>query len=114
MTSVATLSPKRFFLKTTKLPSGFPWWLTVKESTYMQEPPETQVQSLSRNDFLEEGTVTHSNILAQRISWAKEPRGLLSIGLQRIGNNCSKIACKLPSNLTIFYLLQYISTFHFE
>ena len=86
----------------------------VKNLPTIQEPPETQVLSLGQEDPLEEGIVTHSNILAQRIPRTKEPRGLLSIGLQSIGHNCSKIACKLPSNSTIFYFLTFISAFHLE
>jgi len=34
----------------------------------------------------EEGTATHSSILAWRISWTEEPGGLQSLGLQRIGH----------------------------
>ena len=33
------------------------------------------------------GMATHSNILAWRIPWIEEPRGLQSIGLQRIGHD---------------------------
>ena len=33
----------------------------------MQEPRETQIQSLGQEDSLEEGTTTHSSILAGRI-----------------------------------------------
>ena len=49
----------------------------------MQEPQETRVQSLSREDPLKEGMATHSSILAGRISWTKEPGRLQSMGLQR-------------------------------
>ena len=35
---------------------------------------------------LEEGMVTHSSILAWRISWTEEPVGLQSVGLQRVGH----------------------------
>ena len=45
---------------------------------------ETQVQSLGRKDPLEESVVTHSNVLAWRIPWAKEPGGLQSMGSQRV------------------------------
>jgi len=38
----------------------------------MQETKETQVQSLCREDPLEEGTATHSSILAWRISIDRE------------------------------------------
>ena len=40
---------------------------------------ETQVQSLSREDPLEEGMATHSSILAWRIPWTEEPAGLISL-----------------------------------
>ena len=37
---------------------------------------ETRVQSLGQEDPLEKGMGTHSSILAWRIPWAEEPRGL--------------------------------------
>ena len=58
----------------------------------MQETQETQVQSLSQEDPLEEGTSTQSSILAGRIQWTEEPGGLQSIGLQRFGHNWSDLA----------------------
>ena len=39
-----------------------------------------QVQSLGREDPLEEGRATHSSILAWRIPWREEPGGLQSTG----------------------------------
>ena len=45
---------------------------------------ETWVQSLDREDPLEEGTATHSSTLPWRIPWTEEPGGLQSIGLQRV------------------------------
>ena len=45
---------------------------TVKNLPAMQE---TRVQSLYREDALEEGMATHSSILAWRIPWAEEPGG---------------------------------------
>ena len=41
----------------------------------MQETQETWVQSLDREDPLEEGMATHSSILAWTISWTEEPAG---------------------------------------
>ena len=38
-------------------------------------------------DPLEEGTATHSSILAWRIPWTEEPGGLQSIASQRVGHN---------------------------
>ena len=49
---------------------------TIKNSLAMQE---TQVPSLGWEDLLEEGTATHSNILAWRIPWREEPGGLQSM-----------------------------------
>ena len=45
----------------------------------MQETQEAQVQSLGREDPLEEGMATHSSIVAWRIPWPEEPGGLQSI-----------------------------------
>ena len=44
------------------------------------------VQSVGREDPLEEGLATHSGILAWRIPWSEEPGSLQSIGLQRVGH----------------------------
>ena len=41
-----------------------------------------QVQSLGLEDSPEEGTATHSNILAWRVPWTEEPDGLQSVGSQ--------------------------------
>ena len=48
---------------------------------------EMWIQSLGREDPLEEETATHSTILAWRIPWTEEPSGLRSIGSQRVGYN---------------------------
>ena len=47
----------------------------------------TQVQSLSWEDPLEKGMVTHSSILAWEIPWTEESGGLQSTGLQRVGHD---------------------------
>ena len=47
----------------------------------MQETQDTLVQSLGREDPLEEEMATHSSILAGRIPWTEEPDGLQSIGV---------------------------------
>ena len=49
----------------------------VKNLPAMQE---TQVQK----DPLEKGMATHSSILAWKIPWTQEPRGLQSMGLQEL------------------------------
>ena len=51
----------------------------VKNRPAMQE---TQVRSLGWEDPLEEGTGTHSSILAWRIPWTEEPGGPQSTGSQ--------------------------------
>ena len=43
-----------------------------------------QVQSLGREDPLEEEMATHSSILAWKIPWTEEPGGLQSMGSQRV------------------------------
>ena len=48
---------------------------------------ETWVQSLGQEDPLEEGTATHSSILAWRIPRTEEPGGLQSMVAQRVGHN---------------------------
>ena len=53
----------------------------VKKSLAMWE---TWVQSSSEEDSLEEGTATHSSVLAWSIPWAEEPGGLQSMGSQRV------------------------------
>ena len=45
----------------------------VKKVSAMQE---IQVQSVGQEHCLEKGMATHSNILAWRIPWKKEPGGL--------------------------------------
>ena len=53
----------------------------------VKNPPamwETWVQSLGREDPLEEATATHSSILACKIPWLEEPGGLQSMGSQRV------------------------------
>ena len=57
---------------------------TIKNLPAMQE---TQVRSLDLDDPLEEGMATHSSILAWRIPWTEEPRGLQSMGSQRVRHN---------------------------
>ena len=50
------------------------------------------VPSLSRQDPLEEGTATHSSILAWRIPWTEEPGELQPTGLQRVRHDWSNLA----------------------
>ena len=56
---------------------------TVKNPTTVQETPETRVQSLGKEDPLEEEMAPHSSILAWKIPWTAEPGGLQSTGSQK-------------------------------
>ena len=53
----------------------------------MQEPQETQDQSLGWDDPLEKEMATLSSILAWRIPWTEESGGLQSTGSQRVGHD---------------------------
>ena len=53
----------------------------VKNLPAMQE---IWVHSLGQEDPLEEGTATHSSILAWETRWTKEPGGLQAMGSQRV------------------------------
>ena len=68
-----------------QLVCGVPWVaLVVRDGLLMREALETWVPSLGQEDPLEEGTATHSSILAWRIPWTEEPGGLQSMGSQRV------------------------------
>ena len=49
----------------------------------MQEPQETQVQSLGQEDPLEKEMTTRSNVLAWEIPWTEEPGRPQSMGSQK-------------------------------
>ena len=69
---------------------GFPGGAVVKWlRIYLprQERQEAWVPSLDWEDPLEEEMATHSSILAWRIPWTKEPGGLQSLALHRVGHN---------------------------
>ena len=57
---------------------------SVKKLPAMQE---TRVWSLGQEEPLEEGTATHSRILAQKILWIEKPGGLQSMRSQRVGHD---------------------------
>ena len=45
------------------------------------------VWALGQEDPLEDGTATHSSILAWRSPWTEQPGGLQSIESQRVGHD---------------------------
>ena len=59
----------------------------------VKNPPENagdvrdEVLFMGQEDPLEEGTATHSSILAWRIPLTEEPGGLQSMGSQRVGHD---------------------------
>ena len=58
----------------------------------LQEPWETWFCSLGREDPLEKGMATHSNILAWEIPWTEEAGKLQSIVSQRVGHDLRDLA----------------------
>ena len=64
----------------------FPGGSVEKNRTTMQERQETWVQSMGREDLLEEGMAPHSSILAWRIPWTEEPGGLQSMVSIQLSN----------------------------
>ena len=61
----------------------------VKNLPVLQEKP---VQSLGQEDPLEKEMATHSDTLAWKISWMKDPGRLQSMGSQRVGHKQSDLA----------------------
>ena len=57
---------------------------TVKRLSTMRE---TRVRALDREDPLEKEMATLSSILAWRIPWTEEPKGLQSLGSQKVGHD---------------------------
>ena len=49
---------------------------------------ETPVQSLGWKNPLEKEMTIHSSVLAWRITWTREPGGLQSMELPRVGHDC--------------------------
>ena len=70
---------------------GLPWWssvsLVAQRLKRLPARRETWVQSLGREDPLENEMATHSSILAWRIPWTEEPGRLQSTGSQRVGDD---------------------------
>ena len=56
---------------------------------YAGDAKKRWVRSLGQVDPLDEEMATHSRILAWKIIWTEEPGGLQSMGLQRVGHDCT-------------------------
>ena len=65
-----------------------------------------QVQSLCREDPLEEGMATYSSILAWRIPWTEEPGRLQRV--QRVAKSWTQLK-QFSTNTRAFTLIQMIS-----
>ena len=74
---------------------------------------EVQVQSLGGEDPLEMEMASHSNILVWRIPWTEEPRGLQTVGLQRVGHDWSNLAGTHSKYSVSFSLSCVFSIFSF-
>jgi len=88
------------------------WWHQASLVAQMvKNPPamqETQVRSLGREDPLEKGMATHSNILFWRIPWTEEPGGPESMGLQTVRYNWSDLAWIHIKMSNAFPLTQWV------
>ena len=51
--------------------------------------PSGNAGDMDWEDLLEKGMATHSSIRAWEVPWTKQPGGLQSIGLQRVGYDLS-------------------------
>ena len=71
----------------THVTTGLPGGARGKEPTCQSKRYETWVQYLGWEDTLEEGTATHTSVLAWRISWTEEPGRQQSTGFQRVRYN---------------------------
>ena len=59
------------------------------------------VQSLSWEDLLEKGMVTHSSIFAKRIPWTEESGGLQSIGSQRVKHDWATDTLPVENSINV-------------
>ena len=64
-----------------------------------------QVGSLGWEDHLEKEMALHSSILAWKISWAKEPGELWSMGLQRVGHKRLSTEHRIRR---LFYMMSFV------
>ena len=77
----------------------------VKKPPAMQE---TWVGSLGWEDPLEEGTATHSSILAWRIVCTEEPGGLQSVGSRRVWHSWGDWAHRRGQGSLVWVALQLL------
>ena len=75
-------------------PSSGSWWWTGKPGTLQSKVRHNGATELTWTELrsLEEGTATHSSVLAWRILWTEEPGWLQSTESQRVGHDWSNLA----------------------
>ena len=67
--------------------ADFPGGIVIKNSTVSAGDKRDMSSILGWEDPLEKEMATHSSIMAWRIPWTEEPRGLQSIASQRVGHD---------------------------
>ena len=85
--SPPTLKSAAFCLCSPGLTRGLSWWLSSRESTYVQGLQEPWVPPLGQKEPLEKEMAAHSSFLTWEILWPEEPGRLRSAGSQRVRYN---------------------------
>ena len=86
---------------------GFPDGSVVKNPPANARDTRVRVRPLGRNNPLEEGMATHSNMLAWKIPWTEEPGRLQSMGSQRVRHDWSDLAAAEVTNLDSLVLRRW-------
>ena len=81
------IAQKQAFAEQHREARGFPGRANGKESTCQCRTQEMRVQSLGKEDPLEEGMATHSSVLAGESLRTEEPSGLQPTVSQRVGHD---------------------------
>ena len=111
---LTAISPRVSYLPP-KDTRGFPGGSVVKTlPATAQETQVTRVQSLGREDPLEEEMASHSRTLAWRIPWTEEPGGLQSMGSQKSWTGLNTLThIRTPINWIRAYPNNLIQLGHF-
>ena len=80
---------------------GKAWWATVHGVT-KSRTRLSDVTFTFHSHALEKEMATHSSVLAWRIPETREPGGLLSMGLHRVGHDWSDLAAAAAANRASF------------
>ena len=89
---------------------GFPGGTNGRNLTCQCRKRKSHVLDPCQEDPLEKEMAIHSNILVWIIPWIEEPRGLQSMGSQRLRHDWSNWACMQAFSLTFSkYLYLFIN-----